>query len=156
MACARHSRTISTRNYLRSSRARRPRHRHSAETPPEQVCAMKRELASSPSPAWWRRPRPLRLCAFRRRRFPRGQVFAHFFEALWTNALDGPQIIHALERAIRLAHLQNLLRDHGPDPRHLLQLVRRRGIQVDRRRRRLLFGNQALSHYARQRKKQEN
>ena len=39
-----------------------------------------------------------------------GDVLAHFFHALRPDALDRPQLVHALERAIRLAHFQNFVR----------------------------------------------
>lgn len=54
-------------------------------------------------------------------------------------AADGEQIVYAFERPIRLAHLQDFLRRGGPDSRHLLKLLRRRRIDVDRLRGRLFL-----------------
>src|SRR6266851_1639175 len=72
-------------------------------------------------------------------RLSRNQILAHFFKPLRPQATYRQQIIHALERAVRLPHLQNLFRCRRPDPRHLLQFLRRRRIDVHRLRRRLFL-----------------
>ena len=81
-----------------------------------------------------RRPR-----GFRARALPDRQVFAHFFEPFGPQAADRQQVVHALERSIRLAHLQDFLRRRRPNPRHLLQFRRTRRIEIDRSCRRLLL-----------------
>src|SRR6516165_4262642 len=48
-------------------------------------------------------------------------VISAFVQPLLPNAFDRQQVIHALERAVRLAHLQNLLCRGRTNPRHLLQ-----------------------------------
>ena len=61
-----------------------------------------------------------------------GQVFAHFVEALLSEAANGQQIVNTFERPVRFAHLQNLLRGGRTDSRHLLKLCGSGGIDVDR------------------------
>ena len=63
--------------------------------------------------------------------FSDGEVLAHFFQALWADALDGTQIVHTLERPVRLAHFQNLVGSRRADSGNLLQLLRVRGIQIN-------------------------
>jgi hypothetical protein len=70
-----------------------------------------------------------------RSRLPNGQILAHFFEALRAKPANRQQIVHALKRPVRFAHLQNLFRRRRPDPRSLLQFFRRRGVDVYRLRR---------------------
>jgi len=74
-----------------------------------------------------------------RSRFSDCQIFAHFFEALRAQAANRQQIVHALERAIGLVHLHNLVRRRRPDPRHQLQQLRIRRIDVRQLRRRLFL-----------------
>jgi hypothetical protein len=77
--------------------------------------------------------------SFRWNRFSDSQILAHFVEAFLSEAANGQQIVHALERAVGLAHLQDFLRRHWSDPGHLLELFRSRGINVHRLCRGLLF-----------------
>ena len=89
----------------------------------------------------WRSRRFRRSCGLvRRRRFAlrrrlaNGKVLAHFFEPLRSDPTNGTQIIHAFKRAVRLAHLQNLVRSSaGPISGTNRNLVRGGCIQVDRR-----------------------
>jgi hypothetical protein len=110
----------------------------------------------------WRSRRFRRSCGLvRRRRFAlrrrlaNGKVLAHFFEPLRSDPTNGTQIIHAFKRAVRLAHLQNLVRSHRPNPRHQLQLLRSGRIQVDRRFRRLLIGRNTRSYCEKERKRKK-
>src|SRR3989442_642052 len=67
-----------------------------------------------------------RLC----RRLPYRQILPHLVESFLPDSLDRQQIIHALERAIRLPHLDDFFRGHGAYPRHLLQFLRTRRINI--------------------------
>ena len=81
------------------------------------------------------------LRSFRWNRFSDGQILAHFVQAFLSKPANGQQIIDALEGAIRFTHLQDFLRRRRPDPGHLLELFRSRGINVHRLCRRLLFAS---------------
>ena len=55
--------------------------------------------------------------------FPTVKYLRIFFEALWPKPANGQQIVDALERPVRFAHLQNLFRRRRPDAGNLLQFV---------------------------------
>jgi hypothetical protein len=65
-----------------------------------------------------------------RRRLPRDKVLAHFRQAFRTDAANRLQIVDTFKRAVRFAHLQNLVRRRRTDARHLLQFRGRRCIDV--------------------------
>jgi hypothetical protein len=79
------------------------------------------------------------LGTLRSRSFSDRQVFAHFFQALGAETANREEVIHGFERPVRFAHLQDFFRSGRPDPRHLLQLLGVRRIDVHRLRRRLLL-----------------
>jgi len=100
-----------------------------------------------------------RLCARGRllglRRLPNRQILPHLFQPFRANSLNRQQIIHALERAVRLPHLEYLIRRRRPDSRHLLQLRRARGIQIDGMCWRLLLGKDSVGTAKNQEKQKQ-
>src|SRR3989454_2345991 len=91
----------------------------------------------------------------RRRRLPHRQILPHLVESFLPDSLDRQQFVPAPERAIRFPHLHDFLRGHRPDPRHLLQFLRVRRINIDRLCRRLLLRahhGRAGQNYAEQRR----
>jgi len=83
------------------------------------------------------------VAGFAEDRFPTVEYLRIFFQALRPEPANGPQIVDALERAVRLAHLQNLFRRRRPDARNLLQFPGRRGVDVYRFCWRLFLGERA-------------
>ena len=79
------------------------------------------------------------------RGFTDREVLAHFFKPLRPEPADRQQIVNALERAVRLAHLKNFFRRGRTNPGHQLQFFRRRRIDVHRLRRRLFLGERTCA-----------
>ena len=75
-----------------------------------------------------------------RRGFAHGEIFAHFFQALFTQAFDGEQVVDAFEGTIGFAHEQDFFRGGGADSRDLLQFLGSGGVNVDRLERRFFCG----------------
>jgi len=73
------------------------------------------------------------------RRCSYGEIRPPLRQFLFPDSFDGQEFFHALERAVRFPHLQNLLRRRRPDAGHFLQLRRIRRIDINRMPRRFLL-----------------
>lgn len=72
--------------------------------------------------------------------FAYGQILAHFLETPGADALDGAEIVHALERAVGFAHFENFVGDERANARDLLQFGGAGGVEVNGVERGLFLG----------------